>query len=334
MNRSTTRLKSGFTLIELLVVIAIIAILIALLLPAVQQAREAARRTQCRNNLKQQGIGLHNYHDVFNTFPPGYTARNPSATVPMTPMTPVASETGPGFAWSFAILPQMDQANVANQVDTNGNAQDAANLAAVLQTTLTAFLCPSDPAPNVFDVPDTASNTYTLPRSNYAGILGYASVTMNAGNASGVFYRNSRTRFRDITDGTSNTICVGERRSKHDFRPPNAPVDAWTTWYAAIPGVIRNAGMSGMMSTMTEGPGSLILGHVGQPAMTMGGMSMMQMHATPNQTNHIVHFSSQHEGGVQFLLCDGSVHFLSENVDYNTFRDLGQKSDGNVIGEF
>lgn len=320
--------RRAFTLIELLVVIAIIAILIALLLPAVQQAREAARRTQCRNNLKQLGLALHNYHDVYNTFPPGYTARNVQAN------TMVGMETGPGFAWSFAILPQMDGANVFNQVSTDGNAHDAANLAVVQSLSLNAFLCPSDPAPSdVFEVTD-GTNTYQLPRSNYPGILGYASVTMNAGQASGVFYRNSRVRFRDITDGTSNTICVGERRHKHQFVAGVPEVEAWTTWYAAIPGVTRNAGMM-MMPMMEEGPGSLILGHVGQPAMTMmGGGMMMQMHRTPNTTNHIVHFSSQHEGGVQFLLCDGSVHFLSENVDYDLFRNLGERADGNVIGEF
>lgn len=315
--------KQGFTLIELLVVIAIIAVLIALLLPAVQQAREAARRTQCRNNLKQLGLALHNYHDVYDTFPPGYTARTVS------PTSPISDETGPGFAWSFAILPQMEQANLVNQVDTNGNAQDAGNIAVVQDKVLNAFLCPSDSAPNSFQVTDTSSNTFQLPRSNYPGILGYASATMNPGNASGVFYRNSRTKFRDISDGTSNTICVGERKAMHDFNN-QAPVEAFTTWYAAIPNVIRNAGMSGMMASMAEGPASMILGHVGQPAM----MSMMQMHSTPNNTNHIVHFSSQHTGGVQFLLCDGSVHFVSENIDYDLFRNLGERGDGNVLGEF
>ena len=313
--------KRAFTLIELLVVIAIIAILIALLLPAVQQAREAARRTQCRNNLKQIGLALHNYHDVYNTFPPGYTDRDP--------VTPTDPDTAPGFAWSFAILPQIESANTFNRVNTEGSSHDAANIAVVQDVILNAFLCPSDPAPSdVFEVTD-GTNTYQLPRSNYPGILGYGSATMNLGPETGVFYRNSRTNFRDITDGTSNTICVGERKHKHDF-VNGMSVDAYTTWYAAIPGVMRDAGMGMMMSGMQEGPGSLILGHVGQPAM----MGMMAMHRTPNTTNHIVHFSSNHEGGVQFLLCDGSVHFMSENVDYDLFRNMGERNDGNVIGEF
>jgi prepilin-type N-terminal cleavage/methylation domain-containing protein/prepilin-type processing-associated H-X9-DG protein len=323
MQKHTSRLNKGFTLIELLVVIAIIAILVALLLPAVQQAREAARRTQCRNNLKQIGLALHNYHDIYNTFPPGYTARNVGRT------TPVMAETGQGYAWSFSILPQIDQSSLTSQIDTNLDAHDPVNLAIASTTTLNAFLCPTDPAPPVFDVTDGAGTVYTLPTSNYVGILGYGSVTMNAGDSTGVFFRNSRISFRDITDGTSNTICVGERRHEHDFAAPAPAVASHSTWYAAIPGVRRSAGMM-MMPNMTEGAGSLVIGHVGQPAM----MGMMAMESTPNQTNHIVHFSSQHAGGVQFLLCDGSVQFLSENVDYGLFRNIGERSDGNVIGEF
>lgn len=322
MRSNFRRTRTGFTLIELLVVIAIIAILIALLLPAVQQAREAARRTQCKNNLKQIGLALHNYHDIFSTFPPGYTARGVNAG------DPVSSETGPGFAWSFAILPQIDQANLVNSIDTNLNADDAGNLAIAQSTVLAQFLCPSDPAPTFFSPASTGVATVELPSSSYPGIFGYGSVTMNAGQSTGVFYRNSRTKFRDITDGTSNTFCVGERRHQHDFVDGATPVESHSTWYAAIPGLTRSAGMTGMMSTLEEGPGSMILGHVGQ---TMGAI---QMHSNPNQTNHVVHFSSQHTGGVQFLLCDGSVHFLSENADYSIFRNLGEKGDGNVLGEF
>lgn len=321
--RFSGKRKPGFTLIELLVVIAIIAILIALLLPAVQQAREAARRTQCKNNLKQIGLALHSYHDIYNTFPPGYTARNIASSAP------ASAETGPGYAWSFAILPQIDQANLINQIDTNLDAAAPANLAAVSSVSLTTFLCPTDPAPPVFDVTDSGGATLTLPTSNYPGIVGYANVTMNPGQGTGLFYRNSRIRFRDITDGTSSTICVGERMHQHDFNPPMAPVAANSTWYAAIPGVTRAAGMMSM-PMMTEGPASMILGHVGQAPM----MGMPAMQRTPNSTNHIVHFSSQHEGGVQFLLCDGSTHFISENIDYGIFRNLGERADGNVIGEF
>lgn len=325
--RACGKRSRGFTLIELLVVIAIIAILVSLLLPAVQQAREAARRTQCKNNLKQLGLALHSYHDVFRMFPPGYTCRNVSRT------DPISAETGPGYAWSFALMPYIEQKNLYEAIDTNLNAAEPQNLAVAQTITMTTFLCPSDPAPETFDVTDGGGSVLTLPGSNYPGIFGYGSVTMSPGNSTGVFFRNSSIRIRDITDGTSNTICIGERRAKHRFRQNQPEVDANSTWYAAIPGVVRPAGMMGMMASMTEGPASMILGHVGQ-TMSMGGGMPMQMHATPNQTNHIVHFSSAHVGGVQFVLCDGSVHFLSENVNYDTFRHLGERSDGQVLGEW
>ena len=313
--QSTTASNKGFTLIELLVVIAIIAILIALLLPAVQMAREAARRSTCKNNLKQIGLALHNYHDAHLVFPPGYIARG------VIPSDPVGSETGSGFSWGSMILSQLDQSSLAKRINFNGNATDAANLARAV-TILPAFKCPTDTAPDTFEVSD-GTNTYSVASANYVGIFGYGSITMQAGKPAGpgIFYRNSRVAIRDITDGTSNTICAGERTYDHDFEA-GAAAQSDSTWYAAIPNVNRNAGMM-MMPMMTEGSGSLILGHVGQPAMGM----MMPMHRMPNSTNHIVHFSSKHAGGVQFLNCDGSVRLFSENMDYTTFRYLGIRND-------
>lgn len=316
--------RLGFTLIELLVVIAIIAILIALLLPAVQQAREAARRTQCKNNLKQIGLALHNYHDVYRTFPPGYIARGVSQTAM------AAMESGPGFAWSLMILPQFDQAPLYESLDLHANAVDSANLAVVQSAALPMFRCPSDTGPEQFEV--TANGTaIQLPASNYPGVLGYGNLSVSPGSASGVFFRNSSVRIRDITDGTTNTFLVGERRSEHDFIDALTPVASNSTWYAAIPGATRPAGM--MMPAMQEAQTSLILGHVGQDALTTP-MVMPAMQHTPNSTNHIANFSSRHTGGAQFLLCDGSVHFLSENADYSIFRNMGEKNDGNVVGEF
>ena len=317
MKNCHTSRRRGFTLIELLVVIAIIAILVALLLPAVQQAREAARRSQCKNNLKQIGLALHNYHDTHGSFPPGYIARYVSAT------DPASAETGPGFAWGTMILPFLDQSPTYNQLNFSLDATDPANIDAGRQV-LSVFVCPSDTAPGTFTVSD-GTNDYQLASANYVGIYGYGSVTMAPGrpDPAGILYRNSRTRMRDIVDGTSNTLLVGERSWQHQFVSGQPSIDASSTWYAAIPGVMRPAGM-GMMPD--EGPGSLVLGHVGQTM--MGGMAM---HHTPNSTNHIVNFSSRHEGGIQFLMADGSVHFLSENVDYNLFRWLGQRADGNVV---
>ena len=310
------RRSGGFTLIEVLVVITIISILIALLMPAVQQVREAARRVQCKNNLRQIGLALYSYHDAHRVMPPGYIARDVGTD------DPAALETGPGFAWGTMILPQLDQAPLFRHFDFQEDATDAHNLEHG-QTALPVFRCPSDPSSGRFRV-DDGTETYELASANYVGLYGYGSVTMRPGrpDPAGIFYRNSSTRLRDITDGASNTMLVGERTHEHDFNAGMPPVSADSTWYAAIPGVFRSPGM---MMMADEGPASLVLGHVGQ---TMG---MMVMHHSPNTTNHIVNFSSAHSGGMHFLMADGSVHFLSENIDYNTFRWLGQRADGEVL---
>jgi prepilin-type processing-associated H-X9-DG protein len=304
----------------LLVVIAIIAILIALLLPAVQQAREAARRTQCKNHLKQIGLAFHNYHDVHRVFPPGYISRN------VTTLDPASAETGPGFSWGAMLLPMLDQSPLYNHFDFNENADDPHN-AEHGGEILEVFRCPSDTAAGRFTV-DNGSMQFQVASANYVGIFGYGSVTMAPGHPSppGILYRNSSAKFRDITDGASNTMLAGERTHEHHFVSGGSVVRADSTWFAAVPGVFRPSGM-GMMPD--EGPASLVLGHVGQ--MMASGMAM---HHTPNSTNHIVNFSSLHNGGIHFLMADGSVHFLSENVNYNTFRWLGERSDGQVIGQF
>ncbi|QDU59313.1 Type II secretion system protein G precursor [Planctomycetes bacterium Pan216] len=313
------RIKRGFTLIELLVVIAIIGVLVAMLLPAVQQAREAARRAQCKNNLKQLGIALHNYHESHLVFPPGYIARGVSSA------DNSGAETGPGFAWGSMLLPYTDQEAIYNQIDFEADATSAVNTTSSAQA-FNSFLCPSDGAEKTFTVND-GSNDHTLGSANYVGVIGYGSATMNPGNpnGAGMFYRNSSVRLNDISDGTTRTLALGERSHERRSGTGGTVVESDSTWYAAVPGVDRSAGMM-MMPSMTEGPASLVLGHVGQPAM----MSMMAMHHTPSQTTHIVNFSSKHPGGVHFLMGDGSVFFLNENVDYSTFRWLGERNDGNI----
>lgn len=335
LSNARVRARRGFTLIELLVVIAIIAILVALLLPAVQQAREAARRSQCKNTLKQIGIALHSYHDVHSTLPPGYVSRGVSST------DPASTETAQGFSWATMILPFADYASLYETLNFSLDADEPSNLANG-QTSLPFFRCPSDPSKERFNmtdsggatINDTLGNPLELPTSNYVGIIGYGSLSMTPGNPAGpgVLYRNSKVQFRDITDGTSSTIMAGERASQHQFdaNNPSMKVNANSTWYAAIPGIAaRSAGMM-MMPMMTEASPSLILGHVGQPAM----MGMMQMHSVHNNTNHIVHFSSRHVGGSHFLLADGHVIFLSQNIAYDTFRYLGTRDDGEQLGDF
>jgi prepilin-type N-terminal cleavage/methylation domain-containing protein/prepilin-type processing-associated H-X9-DG protein len=193
---SILKLRRGFTLIELLVVIAIIAILIALLLPAVQQAREAARRTECKNKLKQIGIALHNYHDVNKTFPAGYYKE------------PAVDK---GWGWGTSILPMIEQKNLFDQLDPAVNLipGDQAGLTpaagtpgALVQTELAAYRCPSDGGAAI----NTSRGDHAT--SNYVGVTGDTNVS-SGGN--GTFYQNSQIGLRDMTDGSSNTAVVGER---------------------------------------------------------------------------------------------------------------------------
>ena len=307
------RARSAFTLIELLVVIAIIGVLVGFLLPAVQQAREAARRMACTNNLKQLGFAMHGHHDANKKLPAGYVSPGVAAA------DPSSSETSKGYAWGLFILPYLEEVTVFAAIDQSLEAAGTANETTAAAARLNVFRCPTDAPPATFAV--TNGNPVTLPSSNYAAILGWNNVSTEAGQGNGVFYRNSEIRFKDITDGLSKTICVGERKHVHAFFD-QGPFDANTTWYAAVPGVERNAGMS-MMPMATEGPGSLVLGHVGQSGMMAG--------KTPNHTNHIVHFSSSHPGGVVFLLCDGSTHFVADDIAYELFKALGTRHFGDLV---
>jgi len=315
----TVRPRKGFTLIELLVVIAIIAILVALLLPAVQAVREAARRSQCQDHLHNIAIALANYEGALKVLPPGYVSRGVNSTDLAT------SDTGPGFAWATLALPFMEKKPLYDQINFNLDSDDVGNLTQG-RTPIDLFRCPSDIGGETFEITDRNTNVQRLATANYVGMYGYGSPSMSPGNpmVKGTFYRNSRTRFADITDGLSNVILVGERTVHHKFVQGMPEVNASSTWYAALPGAAARP--AGMM-TMTEESPSLVLGHVGQPAMGM----MPQMHHTPNSTNHIVNFSSLHPGGMHYALGDGKVSFLSENVNYNVFRWLGEINDGNPV---
>ncbi|MDA0284502.1 MAG: DUF1559 domain-containing protein, partial [Planctomycetota bacterium] len=199
------RAKKGFTLIELLVVIAIIAILIALLLPAVQQAREAARRSTCKNGLKQIGLSLHNYHDVHKTLPPGCTAG------------PTATATGGAnfLGWTFHMLPFFDQAPLFKKFNSKVPINVAPN-AALTSTILSVMRCPSDAGPDQDPSGSSAFGTsFDMGLANYVGNFGVGMPDINANPRAvqGIFGVNTKVRFRDIKDGQSNVIFVGERRN-------------------------------------------------------------------------------------------------------------------------
>ncbi|MEX0727127.1 MAG: DUF1559 domain-containing protein [Planctomycetaceae bacterium] len=348
---ATKKLKRGFTLIELLVVIAIIAVLIALLLPAVQQAREAARRTQCLNNMKQIGLAFHNYHDAYNMFPPGYIAKIPN--------NKTSSERG-CWAWGTFILPYIDNANLYNLMNPGPLTPDqvVATPAGLLamQTPLAMFRCPTDtgPALNNFDntlpgnelagahysrfITDGA-NKIPISTSNYLMVANAGDSTTPAvfpadyGPALGVGFQNSNVRIRDITDGTSNTFAAGERAWKfNDLIAGAGTVLA----ISADPAVNIDQGSSWNI----KASGTNVLG------ITYDGPN----YSASNRAHAGRAFSSAHEGGLYFLMCDGAVRFISENIDQrkgtvstagypadivtNTYGRLAVRNDGRVIGEF
>lgn len=328
----TLRRNRGFTLIELLVVIAIIAVLIALLLPAVQQAREAARRTQCKNNLKQLGLALHNYHDTYLIFPLcSYLdtwSSGPNA---------VNSQ----WAWSVMILPYMDQAPLFNQLVVGPNtfeqaANDATRLKS-LTTPLPAFICPSDPEAGVnrnrpFLQKTTGGlcNGMVLTSTTQFGKSNYMACNGNH-DSDGIFGSGGgRVSIRDILDGTSNTIMVGERSSVK-WAKQTASTGPWAGVWAGqeltCDGITNVWCLAGKTEfQMNSGKHSDVVG------------------STTATDQPLVAFGSVHTGGAQFLMADGSVRFINENIQWNelpnSYSDvgiyhlLGSMADGNVIGEY
>jgi len=316
----------GFTLIELLVVIAIIAILIALLLPAVQQAREAARRTQCKNNLKQLGLALHNYHDTFQLFPLNSMGNRNVGTNFMTP-------TWGHVGWMAMILPYIEQANLYSSINWSANAgrivtntAPAANIAA-RRTVIPGYMCPSNPQPktqlNGTPGGDDWGSGLDGGRTDYVGNMGW----MNAGHrdcplaptaggfngaawadasdngqmagCNGVIGWQGCIGISNITDGTSNTMAVLEDHH-------------WVT--KSNPAQMQNDNL------------------------WMGSYAIhstkMQINSDPQNDFRCDQWSSIHVGGAHGLLSDGSVKFVSENVAWQIRQAVGTRGGSEVLGEF
>ncbi len=301
--------RRAFTLIELLVVIAIIAILIALLLPAVQQAREAARRSTCKNNLKQLGLAMHNYHDTHRTFPFSYRL---GATKQRT-------------SWFHMILPYIDQGPLYNKFaavpDTSANAYVSRDgFAGLYDAVVPSMMCPSNPG-----IPGRGiGGKVDAFQGNYGVCLSgtqRAGITLDV--TDGMFYLNSSTQMRDITDGTSNTIMASEGIVR-----PNPT----STKYGEMGGYWGGCYWGSCGFTTAEPPNT----SVADVNHSCKSTSMTEAPCTNNTTaGEQYNFArSYHEGGVHALLGDGAVRFISENIDAPTYRNLGSIADGNVIGEF
>lgn len=306
----------AFTLIELLVVIAIIAILIALLLPAVQQVREAARRTQCRNNLKQIGLALFNYESSHGSFPPGYLyIPGVQWSGPVTPGFEDANHQG--FAWGAMILPFIDQANLYNLINFRTPCFDPVNQP-MREAHISLYLCPSDTtSAGKFVVRDDSS----MPVEQYAAACyaanwGPATASENLDatpdESAGVFYRNSVTRITHILDGTSNTLAVGERTNGLILGgiPPHPSFE--TAWFSAAR-------------------------EIADPADDHGHMVLFDGQFAPNQATGPGAdrgVSAPHTGYSLFLMCDGSVRPITENIDFNLYEGLCSRNRGEALGEF
>ncbi len=313
-----TRLhRRAFTLIELLVVIAIIAVLIALLLPAVQQAREAARRSQCKNSLKQVGLALHNYHDTFGTLPPG--------TVWTGGVTNANPRTG-GFV--VHVLPYIDQANVYNLINFNvSGILWYGNNTAATGAALPALLCPSDGMAGPFVV--SASQRWS--RSNYVGIFsGFNSGDMitaasdSDSTKRAVFGMNRGAQLRDITDGASNTAMVAEY-----LTGATSTEGRGSAWSDQSPGT---------QLFMTNTPNSTVADvcYDINPASWCTNDANLNLPATGNTTIAAQTGSarSRHTGGAHILLGDGAIRFVSNNVNLAIWRSLGTIRGGEILGDF
>lgn len=350
------RAQRAFTLVELLVVLAIIGILVGLLLPAVQAAREAARRMQCSNNLKQLGLGVQNYHAAHQKFPSGYCtfATRDGRGPAWAHIDPVTWDAAPGWGWGTHLLPFIEQNALYNSMHMGRPIWDTSH-AELVDRSIPTHLCPSasgDHEP--FVVRDESGqplringNTVRLGRSHYvashgqescwgecgAAVTGvvftniYTSETTlvgihgNAANvADGPFYRNSGTRFSDITDGTSQTIFLGEHSSSLSEK----------TWVGVVPGAFTHP----RILSPENGPdaaATLTLVHAGPSGGELDITGFPIIHPINFPTFHVGQMVSDHIGGGQVCFGDGSVRFMSENIDLLVWAELSSMNEGEVI---
>jgi prepilin-type N-terminal cleavage/methylation domain-containing protein len=273
--------QTGFTLIELLVVIAIIGMLVGILIPAVQAAREAARRATCKNHLRQIGLALHSHHDVRKSLPPGWlgfdAAGRPHA------------EGERGWGWAARILPFLEEAPLSKSIRFDRSITDPLNQAS-RETVLPLHLCPTDPAPSsVFTLQREVGGQpiVDLGRSNYVGVYGTRELEEFPDEGDGVFFHNSRIRFKNIVDGLSKTFVVGERSSRLGS----------STWVGVVPEAEEAMARIVGSGDLPPNPANLDSGHLDD-------------------------FSSAHPSGTHFLYADGAVRLIGDEIDPAVYRAM------------
>jgi prepilin-type N-terminal cleavage/methylation domain-containing protein/prepilin-type processing-associated H-X9-DG protein len=313
--------RRAFSLIELLVVIAIMATLIGMLLPAVQKAREAANRASCQSNMHQIGLAMHMYHDTYGVLPPGFRRDPVPAALGGKPIKQIFHRPPndlytkiqrPGWGWASLLLPYVEQGNLAEQIDYTLPVESPSN-AVACTTPLAIYTCPADRETGVFTVySHTGLPVADAATNSYAACYGFGdTVPSDPEGGNGVLFRNSRISLKQISDGTSNTIAVGER----------AAMFTQTPWAGVMTGGTARTTPDAPVYVAYDDPA---------PVMVLARINRATLF---NPYEEPVAFWSPHVRVVNFLFADGSVHALNAEVAIEVLQALATRSGGEIVGD-